>query len=208
MRDLTPEEQETTLEDLLTESETLYGHKRNMVQHARNPLLHRYLYVYSNSGKKSQEMHMKEDKFSSSAEIAKSKLGLMLTDEVPGNAAPEATASYQKFTSLTTQLKKKKMALSKLCDAFDEMLLFLPALGGDKPEVEERLTALHAAAKNTRDKLNEVRVVIAQSSQKKKKTDECEDVNLARETLLQGCAAACEELSKELDLCKRLKVSA
>ena len=204
IRDLTPEEQATTLEDLLSESETLYGHNRNMVKHATDPLLHRYLYVWS-TGKKTTEKHMKEDRMNSSAELPKGKLGLMLCDEEPAKA-PEATESYKKFSSLMTQLKKKKMALSKCLDTFDELLLFLPQKGGDNAEVEERLEALQAAAKQARDKLNELRVAIANGSQVKK-TEECGNLNLERETLLSACSAACNALSTELDLSKRFKVA-
>ena len=162
-RDLTPGEQEVTLNDLLTESEGLYGHKRNVVAHPSNPLLHRYLYKWT-TGKKHDDTHFKEDRVTSTSEMTNKKLGLMLSDERPA-ATPEATEGYKKFTTFNNQLKKKKMALSKALDNFDELVLFLPKPGSDNSELGGRVEALNAAAKEAREKLNEARVAIANGSQ-------------------------------------------
>ena len=43
-RDLTEDEQRTTLQDLLDESSELYGHEPNAVLHKSNRLLNRYFY--------------------------------------------------------------------------------------------------------------------------------------------------------------------
>ena len=53
---LTEGEQALTLEDLLKESEDLYGHERNVVEHRTNPRLTRYFYRYGGGRKRQTEI--------------------------------------------------------------------------------------------------------------------------------------------------------
>ena len=46
---------EATLKDLINESVTKFGHERKTVKHPSNPLLHRYMYIFDEGSKATEE---------------------------------------------------------------------------------------------------------------------------------------------------------
>ena len=84
-RDLTEDEQRTTLQDLLDESSELYGHEPNAVLHKSNRLLNRYFYKVA-KGKDTSEVNSTDKSWTSYAEVKQKGLGRLLDE--PGEALP------------------------------------------------------------------------------------------------------------------------
>ena len=117
-RDLTEDEQRTTLQDLLDESSELYGHEPNAVLHKSNRLLNRYFYKVA-KGKDTSEVNSTDKSWTSYAEVKQKGLGRLLDEPgeaLPAQEGPKKHESWDQWTGAANRLKKMKMSLSKLED--------------------------------------------------------------------------------------------
>ena len=110
-RDLTEDEQRTTLQDLLDESSELYGHEQRGAAH-------RYFYKVA-EGKDTSEVNSTDKSWTSYAEVKQKGLSRLLDqpgEALPAQEGPKNHESWDQSTGAANRLKKMKMSLSKLED--------------------------------------------------------------------------------------------
>ena len=154
-RDLTEDEQAVTLEDLLKESEELYGHTRNVVEHATNPRLTRYFYRYGGGRKRETEIEDTKE-WESKGEV------LQLKELLPpekGEAVPTESEGYKKWLSLGTRLKKQKQKLTSTEDLLAECVAKLR--DSQEEKADEQREKILAAQEEIRATLAELREHLA-----------------------------------------------
>eukprot|EP00435_Cladocopium_sp_Y103_P045747 s1279_g13.t1 len=196
------EEADELVEDLLVESEQLYGHSRNQVPH-KNPKLVRWYYKY-NVGSTGSIEYATEDRVETYAEGKSQKFQKTLED---GSEAAESSSSgtFKTWSAMTAGLKKLKTQLQAM---EDQVLMAEKQMEKSQHEdADMRRTELQKAKDKLQDALRELRVHLMESTTQHKRMDDCTESIQARENLKQRVEDAKAECAAEIELSRKCWVS-
>ena len=160
-RDLTEDEQRTTLQDLLDESSELYGHEPNAVLRKSNRLLNRYFYKVA-KGKDTSEVNSTDKSWTSYAEVKQKGLSRLLDEPgeaLPAQEGPKNHESWDQWTGAANRLKKMKMSLSKLEDGLAQAEESLRR--SEHRDKDCHVQKLKEQGATLRDSLSEIRAHLA-----------------------------------------------
>lgn len=187
------------LEDLLAESEKLYGHSRNSVEHA-NPDLCRYFYK-THIGTKEGAEYTTENRWHSEAEVKGQKLTRMLGDEAAAPSTVEASPTWHDWTALLSPLKKLKGQLQSM---EDQVLLCQSRLAtSTHADAAQKKTDLQAAKESLQEILHELRMHLMTGTTEYKKTDDCSAGAQMRSKLKNRAEEVKAECAAQIELCRK-----
>ena len=194
----------TLLEDLLQESESLYGHDRNEVLH-RNPMLNRYYYKHSNGTREAEEI-TKEDRVEAWAEQQSQKLNKSLGLEDCREGGDGSSDTFKAWSSMTANLKKLKTAMQTV---EDQVLVAEKRMETSQHEdASMRKKELQDAKVKLQDGLQELRLHLMDSSTKHKRTDDCTESIQERTDMKQKMEDITAECAAQIELSRKCWVTA
>ena len=200
-RDLTEEEQVQTLEDLLKESEDLYGHARNTVAHPANPRLTRHYYRWAKGRQRRSEVEDSKE-WESKGEVT--QLKELLPPDAPSEALPTQSAGYKAWTSLGTRLKKQKQKLTSVEDQLATCVANLR--DSQEARADENMASVLAEQTKIREALMELREHLglgnAAASLNIDKLGECAEGIALRTELEAKCERARREATSAAEISK------